>query len=155
MFKKFFATQPEFTMLYLRLLLAGVMFPHGAQKALGWYGGHGFDATMQNFTEQMHIPALFAFLAIVAEFFGPLALVLGLFTRLAAFSIGITIAVAAFMVHFPNGFFMNWSGRQDGEGFEYHILVAAIALALMFKGGGRWTLDSLIAEKLTSQARAR
>ena len=103
----------------------------------------------------MHIPVLLAFLAIVVEFFGPLALVLGLFTRLAAFCIGITIAVAAFMVHVSNGFFMNWSGQQMGEGFEYHILVAAIALALMFKGGGRWALDSLVAEKLTSKARAR
>jgi putative oxidoreductase len=153
MLKKFFATKPEFAMLYLRLLLAAVMFPHGAQKALGWFGGHGFNATMQSFTEQMHIPAMFAFLAITAEVFGSLALVLGLLTRLAAFGIGTTIAVAAFMVHASNGFFMNWSGQQKGEGFEYHILVVAIALALMFKGGGRWALDSLIAEKLTRNAR--
>ena len=141
-------------MLYLRLLLAAVMFPHGAQKALGWFGGHGFGATMQSFTGQMEIPAVFAFLAITAEFFGPLTLVLGLFTRLAAFGIGTTIAVAAFKVHLANGFFMNWSGQQKGEGFEYHILVFAIALALMFKGGGRWALDSLIAERLTRNAQA-
>ena len=153
MLKKFFATSPEFAMLYLRLLLATVMFPHGAQKALGWFGGHGFSATMQSFTGQMHIPAVFAFLAISAEFFGSLALVLGLLTRLAAFGIGTTIAVAACMVHTSNGFFMNWSGQQKGEGFEYHILVVAIALALMFKGGGRWALDSLIAERLTRNAR--
>jgi putative oxidoreductase len=153
MLKKFFATKPEFAMLYLRLLLAAVMFPHGAQKALGWFGGHGFSATMQSFTGQMHIPAVFAYLAITAEFLGSLALALGLVTRLAAFGIGTTIAVAAFMVHASNGFFMNWSGQQKGEGFEYHILVVAIALALMFKGGGRWALDSLIAEKLTRNAR--
>jgi putative oxidoreductase len=153
MLKKFFATKPEFAMLYLRLLLAAVMFPHGAQKALGWFGGHGFNATMQSFTEQMHIPAVFAFLAITAEFFGSLALAIGLLTRLAAFGIGTTIAVAAFMVHASNGFFMNWSGQQKGEGFEYHVLVAAIALALMFKGGGRWALDSLVADKLTRNAR--
>jgi len=154
MLKKFFATKPEFAVLYLRLLLAAVMFPHGAQKTLGWFGGHGFSATMQSFTGQMGIPAVFAFLAITAEFFGSLALVLGLFTRLAAFGIGTTIAVAAFMVHVAHGFFMNWSGQQKGEGFEYHILVCAIALALMFKGGGRWALDSLIAERLTRNARA-
>ena len=153
MLKKFFATKPEFAMLYLRLLLAAVMFPHGAQKTLGWFGGHGFNATMQSFTEQMHIPVVFAFLAITAEFLGSLALALGLLTRLAAFGIGTTLAVAAFMVHVSNGFFMNWSGQQKGEGFEYHILVVAIALALMFKGGGRWALDSLIAEKLTRNSR--
>ncbi len=153
MLKKFFATKPEFAMLYLRILLAAVMFPHGAQKTLGWFGGHGFSATMQSFTEQMHIPAVFAFLAITAEFFGSLALALGLVTRLAAFGIGTTIAVAALMVHASNGFFMNWSGQQKGEGFEYHLLVVAIALALMFKGGGRWALDSLIAERLTKNAR--
>ena len=140
-------------MLYLRLLLAAVILPHGAQKVLGWFGGHGFSATMQSFTGQMGIPPVFAFLAITAEFFGPLALVLGLCTRLAAFGIGTTIAVAAFMVHVANGFFMNWAGQQKGEGFEYHILVFAIALALMFKGGGRWALDSLIAERLTRNAR--
>jgi putative oxidoreductase len=154
MLKKFFATKPEFAMLYLRLLLAAVIFPHGAQKTLGWFGGHGYEGTMQFFTQQLHIPAFFAFLAITAEFLGSIALVFGFVTRLAAFGIGTTIAVAVFMVHLSNGFFMNWTGQQKGEGFEYHILVIAIALALMFKGGGRWALDSVIAKRITENARA-
>jgi putative oxidoreductase len=155
MLKKFFATQPEFALLYLRLTLAAVIFPHGAQKVLGWFGGHGFSATMQLFTEKLHIPPFFAFLAIGAEFAGPIALALGFLTRLAAFGIGTTIAVAAVMVHSAHGFFMNWTGQQQGEGFEYHILVLAIALALMFKGGGRWALDAFIADHLTQRARGR
>ena len=153
MLKKFFATKPEFALLFLRLALAVVMFPHGAQKVLGWFGGHGFGATMEMFTQKMQIPAPLAFLAILAEFGGSIALLFGLLTRLAAFGIGVNIIVAAVLVHVPNGFFMNWTGQQKGEGFEYHILMAAIAIALMFKGGGKWALDSLMAQKLTEKAR--
>jgi len=154
MLKKFFGTRPEFAPLFLRVLLAAVMFPHGAQKVLGWFGGHGFSGTMQFFTQQAHIPAPFAFLAIVAEFAGPIALFFGLLTRLAAFGLFVNMAVAMFLVHWPNGFFMNWTGQQKGEGFEYHILAIAIALALMAQGGGKWAIDSLIAGNLTRKARA-
>lgn len=146
--KSFFATKPAFAPLLLRVALAAVMFPHGAQKVLGWFGGHGFSGTMQFFTQQLHIPAPFAFLAILAEFGGSIALFFGFLTRLSAFGIGATIAVAACMVHLPHGFFMNWSGQQKGEGFEYHILVVAIALALLIQGGGKWAIDSVIARKL-------
>src|SRR5437764_267532 len=103
MLKKFFATRPEFAPLFLRVLLAAVMFPHGAQKVLGWFGGHGFAQTMEMFTQKMHIPAPFAFLAIVAEFAGSIALLFGLLTRLSAFGIGVNMAVAMLMVHLPNG----------------------------------------------------
>src|SRR5207244_3879569 len=120
--------RPEFAPLFLRVLLAAVMFPHGAQKVLGWFGGHGFGGTMQFFTQQSHIPAPFAFLAIIAEFAGSIALLFGLLTRLSAFGIGVNMAVAMFLVHLPNGLFMNWSGQQKGEGFEYHLLAIAVAL---------------------------
>lgn len=146
--KKLFKTNEEISPLILRALLAIVMFPHGAQKALGWFGGFGFDGTMKFFTETMHIPAPLALLAITAEFLGPLALMLGLLSRVAAFGIGTTIAVAALTVALPHGFFMNWFGNQKGEGFEYHILMAAIALALTIQGGGKWALDSIIFRKL-------
>ena len=158
--KSLFKTDPDIASLVLRLVLGAVFFPHGAQKVLGWFGGHGFAGTMGFFTGQMHIPALFAFLAIAAEFAGSLALIAGLFTRVAAFGIAATMAVAVAMVHWQHGFFMNWSGAQKGEGIEYHLLAVAIALALVIKGGGKWALDALIARKLnakfaatTSQAR--
>lgn len=137
----------------LRVGLAVVMFPHGAQKLLGWFGGYGFSASMGYFTQTMHIPAFLAFLAIVTEFFGPIALVLGLFTRLAALATGIDMLVAVALVHAPNGFFMNWFGNQAGEGYEYHLLVIAMAIALLVGGGGRWSVDRAIARHLGTAKR--
>jgi putative oxidoreductase len=102
---------------------------------------------MGMFTEKMGVPAFLAFLAILAESGGALALISGFLTRVAAFGIACNMVVAIFMVHLPNGFFMNWFGKQQGEGFEYHLLVIAIAIALIIKGGGRWSIDGLIAKK--------
>ena len=148
MLKKFFQTDDTWAGLILRLGLGCVIFPHGAQKVLGWFGGYGFSATLSTFTEKMGIPAPLAILVICAEFLGSLGLVLGLLTRLGAFGILCVMAGAVSMVHLPNGFFMNWSGKQAGEGFEYHILAMAIALALMVAGGGKLSADRAIAEQL-------
>jgi putative oxidoreductase len=136
-------TKDDSASLVLRVMLGVVMFPHGAQKVLGWFGGYGLAGTLHYFTDTMGIPLAFAILAVAAEFLGSIGLLVGLFTRLAAFGIACNMAVAIFMVHLPNGFFMNWSGKQAGEGFEFHLLVIAIALALMIKGGGRWSMDRL------------
>jgi putative oxidoreductase len=100
------------------------------------------------FTGKLGIPALFAFLAIIAEGLGSLGLIAGLFTRVAAFGVSITMAVAAYLMHLQNGFFMNWFGNQKGEGYEYHILVIAIGTALMITGGGRWSVDRAVAAKI-------
>jgi putative oxidoreductase len=132
----------------LRLILGLVFFPHGAQKVLGWFGGYGFSGTMGFFTTQMHIPAIFAFLAIAAEFAGSLGLILGLFTRVAAFGIAVNMAVAVATIHWHNGFFMNWAGNQKGEGFEYQLLALGIAVALIISGGGRWSADRAIANQI-------
>jgi putative oxidoreductase len=131
----------------VRVTLGAVFFAHGAQKALGWFGGYGFAGTMSFFTETMHIPALFAFLAIMAEFLGGLGLIFGALTRLAAFGIAATMLVAIATVHLPFGFFMNWSGAQKGEGFEFHLLVLAMTVLLMIKGAGAASIDRLLAEK--------
>src|SRR6185437_16736126 len=98
MFKKLIQTQDDWTSLILRLTLGIVFFPHGAQKVLGWFGGYGFSATMGFFTHQMGIPAVFAFLAIAAEFAGSLGLITGFLTRVAAFAIGVDMLVAVLMV---------------------------------------------------------
>jgi putative oxidoreductase len=143
-----FGTESRVSSLLLRLGLGAVIFPHGAQKALGWFGGYGFEGTMGFFTQTMHIPAFFAFLAILAEFGGALALLTGLFTRVAAFGIGFTLLVAAITVQAQNGFFMNWFGNQKGEGVEYSILVIVIAITLMITGGGKFSLDRAIARKV-------
>jgi len=121
------------------------MFPHGAQKALGWFGGYGFSGTMGFFTQQMHIPAPLAFLAIAAEFAGAIGLILGAFSRVAAFGIATNMVVAILTVHLANGFFMNWFGAQKGEGFEYHLLAIGLALIVMIYGAGKASIDRVIA----------
>src|SRR3989442_9086537 len=95
-------TNDGFTPLIARLTLGLVMFPHGAQNALGWFGGYGFSGTMNFFTGQMHIPALFAFLAIAAEFAGSIGLITGCFSRVSAFGIAVTMIVATLTVHASN-----------------------------------------------------
>lgn len=144
------STSDDWTLTALRATLGLVIFAHGAQKMLGWFGGFGFEGTMNFFTTQMGIPALFAFLAIAAEFFGGLGLIVGLLTRVAAFGVASVMAVAVAMVHTQFGFFMNWNGNQKGEGFEYHMLVLAIAVVLMARGAGAWSLDRIIIGRAAS-----
>ncbi len=148
MLKKLFHTDDDTATMILRVLLGVVFFPHGMQKLLGWFGGYGFGGTMGFFTGTLGIPALFAFLAIIAEGLGALGLLTGFLTRLSAFGIAVNMAVAVYMLHFQNGFFMNWFGKQAGEGYEYHLLVIAIAIALMIKGGGKWSVDRILEDKL-------
>jgi putative oxidoreductase len=146
--RKLFETDEAWTGLILRVMLGVVMFPHGAQKFLGWYGGFGFAGTLGFFTEQMHLPWLVALLVIIGESFGSLGLLIGLLTRFTAASMALIMVGAIGLVHWPNGFFMNWSGKQAGEGFEYHLLVIAICAALVITGAGKWSVDSVIAKKL-------
>jgi putative oxidoreductase len=129
-------------------MLGIVMFPHGAQKLLGWFGGFGFSGTMGAFTEQMGIPWIIALLVIIGESLGAIGLILGFLTRFTAFGMTCIMVGAIWLVHWPNGFFMNWFGKQAGEGFEYHLLVLAISVALMIAGGGKWSVDKVIATQL-------
>jgi putative oxidoreductase len=116
------------------------------QKLFGWYGGGGFSGTMDMFTTNLGIPAVFAVLAIMAEGLGSLGLITGLLTRVAAFGIAVNMVVAVYLLHFQHGFFMNWFGNQKGEGYEYHLLVIAISIALMIRGGGKWSVDKGIGD---------
>jgi len=141
MFKKLLTTSDDASLAFMRIMLGIVFFPHGAQKVLGWFGGYGFSGTMGFFTTQMHIPAVFAFLAICAEFFGSLGLILGFLTRIAAFGIAVNMIVAVLMVHIHVGFFVNWFGNQKGEGFEYHLLALALAIPVMIRGAGAVSVD--------------
>ena len=145
MTRKLFTTNNDFAISIVRLVFGVVFFAHGAQKMLGWFGGYGFQGTMGFFTGAMHIPAPFAFLAISAEFFGGLGLIVGLLTRIAAFGICVNMLVAIAMVHHNFGFFMNWTGMQKGEGFEYHLLAIAITVLLMIRGAGAASIDHWIA----------
>lgn len=143
MWHRLIHTNPQAAPAILRLVLGAVFFAHGAQKMLGWWGGYGFQGTM-NFFEHSGIPAVFAFLAVAAEFFGGIGLILGLLGRVAAFGIACNMVVAVFKVHAPNGFFMNWTGHQKGEGIEYHLLVLAMTAAIMIVGSGAWSADLML-----------
>jgi putative oxidoreductase len=146
MLKKLFQTNDDVALLVLRVILGVVFFFHGMQKLTTMYGGYGFTGTMGWFTGNLHVPAVFAFLAIMAEGIGWAGLIAGLLTRIAAFGIAVNMAVAVYMLHFQNGIFMNWFGSQKGEGYEYHLLVIAIAIALTIRGGGKWSVDKGIAD---------
>jgi putative oxidoreductase len=140
MFRSLLSTSGDWSLTLLRLALGIVMFPHGLQKTLGWFGGPGFHAMMAGF-ENGGIPPIFAFLAICAEFLGGLGLILGLLSRIAAFGIMCVMLVAVYRVHLAVGFFMNWGGTQKGEGFEFHILAVAIAVTILVRGAGAFSLD--------------
>ncbi|HEX6098858.1 MAG TPA: DoxX family protein [Thermoanaerobaculia bacterium] len=145
-FTSVFATTDSVSLLVLRVALGIVILPHGLQKVFGWFGGWGLDGTLGWFAS-IGIPAFLGILAIAADFAGALALIAGLGTRIAAFGIGVNMIVAALFVHRANGFFMNWAGNQKGEGFEFHILAAAMSLALVLGGAGRWSLDRLLSSR--------
>jgi len=147
MFRKLLSTSDDWTLTLLRLFMGVIFFAHGAQKALGWFGGYGFSGTMGFFTNMMHIPAPLAFLAICAEFLGSMGLLVGLLGRIAAFGITCNMVIAGLLVHSKVGFFMNWTGQQKGEGFEYHLLAIAVAIVLMVKGSGAFSIDRALTAK--------
>lgn len=137
-------TDEDYGALVARLALGIVMFPHGAQKLLGWFGGYGFTGTMSFFTQTMGLPWIVGFLVIMIEFFGSLALILGVVSRLASLSIGVVMIGAVVTTHWQVGFFMNWNGNLSGEGFEFHLLALGLAAVLMIKGSGAFSIDRTI-----------
>jgi putative oxidoreductase len=137
------ATADDRVSLGQRLVLAGIMFPHGAQHALGWFAGYGFSGTYGWMTGMLGIPGPLAALAIVTELVAPLFLVVGLGGRAAAAGLGAILAVAA-TTHLSNGLFMNWVGAKAGEGFEYHLLGIALAIGIAVRGSGALSLDRVL-----------
>ena len=145
MMRMIFGTENDTTGLIMRLTLGGVMLPHGLQKVFGLFGGAGLQATMNSMTTKLGLPAPLAGLVILAESAGALGLIFGFCTRLCALGIALVMGGAIYLVHGQHGFFMNWFGRQAGEGFEYHLLALGLALALFIHGGGKWSFDQRIA----------
>jgi putative oxidoreductase len=135
------ATSGGSSVTLARLVLALVMFPHGAQKVLGWFGGYGFEGTLGFLTGKVGLPTPLAVSVILIEFVAPLLLLAGLGTRFAALGIGAIMIGAVATVHASQGFFMNWGGAQAGEGYEYHLLALALVVVLVAQGGGRLSLD--------------
>jgi putative oxidoreductase len=145
MFKRLLQTTDDPVFTIIRLVLGLVFFAHGAQKMLGWFGGYGFAGTLGAFsTAGMPIPL--ALFVIFTEFFGSVALICGAFARVAGGAIALLIVGAIAMVHAHVGFYMNWSGQQKGEGFEYHLLAIALAVAVLIRGAGAFSVDGLLSK---------
>jgi putative oxidoreductase len=144
-------TDGDWVITIVRIVLGVVFFAHGAQKTLGWFGGHGLQGTVRVFREQLRIPAPLAILAVAVEFLGGLGLLVGLLSRIAALGIAVVMLVALLTVHWKFGFFMNWYGDQRGHGIEYHVLVLVLALVVMIKGGGPSSLDQVLYKHIFTQ----
>lgn len=139
--QKLVATDADATTTVMRLTLGAVMFPHGAQKVLGWFGGYGPTGTMGFLTEGMGLPWLIAALVLVFEFGGSIALLTGAAGRLGALAIATVMLGAVVTTHLQHGFFMDWAGTQGGEGFEYHLLALALSAAILVRGSGAVSVD--------------
>lgn len=141
-----FRSDESLSPLLVRLFLGGVIFPHGAQKLLGWFGGYGFDGTMKYFTETQGLPAPVGLLVIMIEFFGPLALVAGFAVRLVGFAMG-AVMLGVIITTFNDHFFMDWFGVQKTEGMEFFLLAIGMSTSLVFSGAGRLSVDSIIVSR--------
>jgi putative oxidoreductase len=138
------STNADWVVAIVRVVLGVIFFAHGAQMLLGWFGGPGFTRSMQTLTDHLHLPAPLAFLVITGEFFGGIGLVVGLFSRIAAFGIALLMAGAVATVHFRYGLFLDWFGDRKGHGYEYHLLAIALALVVIVKGAGAFSVDRVI-----------
>lgn len=146
-------TSDDWALTIIRVTLGLVYFPHGAQKLFGWFGGRGFSATITSYGQLYHLPAAVVVLVIAAESLGSVGLIFGFLTRFDAFAIALDMLGAIKLVTLQNGFFMNWAGRQHGEGIEFQILVIGMSIALMWKGAGALSLDGILSHS-TMWARA-
>ncbi len=146
-------TQDDWVPAVERATLGGVVLAHGLQKVFGWFGGGGVGGTLDFFQDVLRLPAAVAVFVMVSDFVGALALILGLFTRIAALGTGAVMLGAVITVHASNGFFMNWFSNQPGEGFEFHLLALALVAALVVRGGGRASLDRLLWRRARAGAR--
>jgi putative oxidoreductase len=147
MLKKLLATPNDLTLTLARIILATIFFAHGSQKMFGLFGGRGVSGTIEIFQQTMGIPPPPTILAMTAEVFGAAGLFLGLFSRIAALGVLVVMLVAPFANHLYPHFFMNWTGRQVGEGFEYHLLAIALIVTVLVRGGGALSLDRSISAR--------
>ena len=145
--KKIFQTNESNASTIIRIVLGLILFPHGAQKMLGWFGGYGFNGTMGFLTDTAGLPWIIAFLVIAIEFFGSIALIVGFATRIVAVGIISLFTGIIATSHFQNGFFMNWYGNLKGEGYEFHLLIIGMAIALLVSGAGKWSVDYVLQKK--------
>ncbi len=148
MLKGFIQTEDDIKFFILRFTVGFIVLAHGFQKLFGWFGGHGLSSTIEAFAQWFGFPAFITFLVVMSDSFGAFFLILGFLTRFMAASISMVMVGAIIFVHGRWGFYMNWYSEQRGEGFEFHLLILAICVVLIIAGGGKWSADKLIYNKL-------
>lgn len=151
MLRKLMCTPNDPTLTLARIILAVIFFAHGSQKMFGFFGGRGVTGTIAIFQQTMGIPAPLTILAMTAEVFGAIGLFLGLFSRIAALGVLVVMIIAPFANHLYPNFFMNWTGRQTGEGFEYHLLAIALIVSVLVRGAGALSIDRLLTTTRTAK----
>jgi putative oxidoreductase len=151
MLRKLMRTPNDPTLTLARIILAVIFFAHGSQKMFGFFGGRGVTGTIAIFQQTMGIPAPLTILAMTAEVFGAIGLFLGLFSRIAALGVLVVMIIAPFANHLYPNFFMNWTGRQTGEGFEYHLLAIALIVSVLVRGAGALSIDRLFTTTRTAK----
>ena len=145
--KTLLKTNDSWSPAIIRVMLGMVVFAHGAQKLLGWFGGYGFEGTMGYFTQTVGLPWIVGFAVIMLESLGSLLLIAGFATRFMAVAftgLGVGILIT---IHLPFGFFMNWFGNQGGEGIEFFLLWLAMSASLLISGGGAYSADRFISKE--------
>ena len=147
MLKAMLNTENDRLLALMRIVLGVVMFPHGAQKVLGWFGGYGIAGTYDFFTNGLHIWGWVAYCVIFGEFLASLGLLTGTLGRVAAAVVFIIQLGGVIIVHSANGFFMNWGGKQAGEGYEFHLMSLTLAIVIVIRGSGAFSLDRLLAKR--------
>lgn len=141
--KTLFQSQAGYATLALRIPVGIIFMAYGGQKLFGWFGGYGLEATGQWMDSIGLAPGLLmAFLAGSAEFLGGLFILLGLLTRPASLALAFTMLVAIFAVHFEHGLFI------ANNGYAFGLSLLAASVSLVFSGGGKVSLDDVVARKL-------
>lgn len=143
MVQRLLATDDNVLSLIARVTVGAVIFAHGAQKLLGWFGGKGWSGTMHFFTE-WGFPAFLVVALILTESIGMLLLILGAGARIWAAATLVVMTVAVIKARHFQHFFMNWYAERRGEGFEYHLLVGGLALIVLIAGAGRYSVDRFV-----------
>ena len=142
------STENDITLLIARFVLAAIFLGHGTQKAFGWFGGMGFDRSLEFFQQTMSIPPALTVLVMFTELSAALGFLLGLCSRVAALGLMVVMLVAPFANHLYPRFFMNWTGTRGGEGYEYHLLAIALLAGIVYRGSGALSVDRLLTRRL-------
>lgn len=146
--KSLFSTKEHYSGLIVRLTLGIVILPHGLQFLFGWLGGSGFNGAMQYLTGYGGLPWIISLLVILLQSFGAVSILIGFAGRIMAFSTTILFIGMIVTSHLDHGFFMNWLGKQSGEGYEYHLLVIGLCINLLYTGSGSFSVDRFLSERV-------